>query len=75
MDFIITHMDWIAAVVSLLSVKLYGDKRVTAAAWIGASAIVPWTILSINNALWGMALANLVFAGMHVRNLITNRKH
>jgi hypothetical protein len=51
----------------------YGNKR-TSGPLLGIISQVPWWALMVHDGLWGLLPANVLFAGMHIRNLIKWKK-
>jgi hypothetical protein len=51
----------------------YGN-RWTSGPLLGMLSQIPWWTLMVYEGLWGLLPANVLFAGMHIRNYIKWRK-
>lgn len=63
----------LASVTAGASSWAYGNKW-TSGPLLGIASQIPWWSLMFYEGLWGLLPANILFAGMHIRNFIKWRK-
>ena len=62
-----------ASALTIAASWFYGNKS-AAGPWLGIASQVPWNIIMIHGALWGLAPVNIMMLVIHIRNLIKWRK-